>query len=197
VTVDERGQILRANRPAEIILTSAGGVGVRNDYLHIERASVQRSFQDMLERVASGSVEQRGAGPTVLGIPDRTGAIRYALRVVSTDYRETGAEILLAVVDFNDRSGPSRSTVSTVFRLSAREAELAELFSQGLGLEAIAETMGIALNTARVHLRNIFQKTSCSTQLELFRRLTRLTATDWLSAVPEAAEASLRTRGAA
>jgi DNA-binding CsgD family transcriptional regulator len=101
------------------------------------------------------------------------------------------------VVDFNDRSGPSRSTVSTVFRLSAREAELAELFSQGLGLEAIAETMGIALNTARVHLRNIFQKTSCSTQLELFRRLTRLTATDWLSAVPEAAEASLRTRGAA
>ena len=62
--------------------------------------------------------------------------------------------MLLSVVNFVDGNGSSLSTCN----LSRREAELAELFSKGLGLEAMSGQMGITLNTARVHLRAVLRR---------------------------------------
>jgi DNA-binding CsgD family transcriptional regulator len=58
-----------------------------------------------------------------------------------------------------------------VFRLSDREACFAELFAAGHRIDAIAERMGVTSNTARVHLRHVFAKTGCSSQIELARKL--------------------------
>jgi DNA-binding CsgD family transcriptional regulator len=64
--------------------------------------------------------------------------------------------------------------VTKVFTLSEREAELAELFASGLRVDAIAGRMRISVNTARVHLRNVFAKTGCTSQIELARTFAHM-----------------------
>jgi len=164
------------NQVAADLLEGCPVLRIKDGYFVIERAAVQRGFSELLRRV-SNSVAERTFDRDrndFIGVPDRSGAIRYALKVMSAVRVESGTEFLIAIVDLVDRAAPSRSTVASVFRLSEREAELAELFSRGLRLEEIAQQMGVALNTARVHLRSIFSKTNCAGQLELMRMLTRL-----------------------
>jgi DNA-binding CsgD family transcriptional regulator len=177
VVLDERGLVLFANQQAKDVFADSCGLGLRNGCLFIDRASVQRSLAEMIARTVARITEGLldDSAPAFLGVPDRSGAVRYALKIIAAARRGARIEILLSVVDFVDSKGSSRSTCMSVFNLSEREAELAELFSKGFRLEAIADQMGIALNTARVHLRAVFMKTNCSGQLELLRMLTRLT----------------------
>lgn len=55
--------------------------------------------------------------------------------------------------------------------ISAREAELTTLLVQGLDLRQIAARMRISVHTARTHLKAIFAKTGCGSQVELIRRV--------------------------
>ena len=173
IVVNDSGKILSHNEAAGALLSSGCVLGRRGGCLFIDRSSIQRTFSAELKALAA-------AGPmadvlsVAIGIPDRTGAIRYALKTLSVSTRDDTTEILLAVVDFEDRSAPSRATFTSVFRFSPREAELAALFASGLDLERIAREMGVALNTVRIHLRSIFFKTNCSGQIALMRILSRL-----------------------
>lgn len=174
--LDPRRFVLSRNRNADDILEERNVLKIANGYLVIEKAYIQRAVDEQLKRIAA-SVAAGTFDPahfTFIGVPDRNGAVRYALKAVTAVERGRGLEILMAVVDLADKTGPTRSTFSAVFGLSEREAELAELFSRGWRLEQISVQMNVALNTARVHLRNIFAKTNCSGQLELMRMLSRL-----------------------
>ncbi len=177
LVINEKGEIRFQNRQATAMLDGEGVIGVRNGRLLIDRASVQRSFEAMVQRALAAHAKGERLSE-ILGVPDRSGVVRYALRAMAVSKREGRTEILLSVVDFIDNHGPSRDTFSAVFRLSDREAELAELFSKGFCLEEIAALMGVALNTARVHLRRIFLKTNCSGQIALMRLLSRLAIID-------------------
>jgi DNA-binding CsgD family transcriptional regulator len=55
-----------------------------------------------------------------------------------------------------------------------REAEFAELFAAGHRIEMIAQIMGVAMNTARVHLRHVCAKVGCTSQIELARMLASI-----------------------
>jgi DNA-binding CsgD family transcriptional regulator len=176
--LDQRRFVLSRNRNADDILEERNVLKVANGYFVVEKAYIQRAVDEQLKRitasVAAGTFD--AAQFPFIGVPDRNGAVRYALKVVTAVERGRGLEILMAIVDLADKTGPTRSTFSAVFGLSEREAELAELFSRGWRLEQISAQMNVALNTARVHLRNIFAKTNCSGQLELMRMLSRLSA---------------------
>jgi DNA-binding CsgD family transcriptional regulator len=177
MVLDDRTNVVSINRVATDLIDDCEVLRIVNGRLVVERAYVQRAVEELLKRIRI-SLAEDGFDPSrndFIGVPDRSGTVRYALKVMSAVRTEGGAEFLVAVVDLIDRAAPSRSAFSSVFRLSEREAELAELFSKGLRLEEIARQMGVALNTARVHLRSIFVKTNCTGQLELMRMLTRLT----------------------
>lgn len=168
--------IIAGSRRAYEVLDGNEGLGRVNGCLLIEKAYVQRSFDLLLQQVRTATA----AGyfdPThhsCLGVPDHKGAVRYFIRVIDAQAYGPTTNIVLAITDLLDRGGGSRATFSTAFRLSEREAELAELFSQGFRLNEISTKMGVCLNTARVHLRNVFAKTNCSGQSELMRMLSRL-----------------------
>jgi DNA-binding CsgD family transcriptional regulator len=55
-------------------------------------------------------------------------------------------------------------------RLTAREAEVAELVLKGNSSEAIGKRLGIATGTVRIHRKNIYMKLGISSQGELFSR---------------------------
>jgi DNA-binding CsgD family transcriptional regulator len=168
--------VLFSNQQAVEILEAGSGISLRKGALFIERTSIQRTFEALIKRCVETHDDNVAHDRPVeyFGVPDRTGAVRYAINVVTIATRNGLVEILLGLVDLFDARGPSRETFAAVFRLSEREAELAELFSKGLNLEEISERMGVVLNTTRVHLRSEFNKTNCSGQLALMRALSRL-----------------------
>ena len=177
IAIDQNRVVLFSTPQATKVIEADEAVGLRKGMLAIERSSIQRTFEASLRKAVDLFLDNNLPETfDFLGIPDRTGDVRYAIKIVTVTQREGMVQILLSLVDFTDNRTPCRATFASVFRLSDREAELAELFSQGFGLEEISTRMGVALNTTRVHLRSVFQKTSCSGQLALLRTLSRLTA---------------------
>ena len=80
---------------------------------------------------------------------------------------------LLSIVDPATLS-PATPRWVECFALTRAESGLASLLMQGHSVETAAQAASIALGTARVHLRNLFQKTGTSRQAELIRLLSRI-----------------------
>ncbi len=169
--VDQQRTILFANPRARSFLAAMGGLEDRGGKIHVERANVDRSLGALIRRAAASALD---TSDEMIGVPDRQGKTRFAIKVMrcSTDHGEPAA--LLVVSDFCSATHVSRAAVASLFRLSDREAEFAELFASGLRTDAIALQMGIAVNTARVHLRKVFAKTGCASQIELSRTFAQI-----------------------
>jgi DNA-binding CsgD family transcriptional regulator len=73
---------------------------------------------------------------------------------------------------------PNVESLRRAFNLTYREAQVAMAIADGHGLQAAADTMGVALTTARSQLQQAFSKTGTSHQAELaalvHRTLTHL-----------------------
>jgi DNA-binding CsgD family transcriptional regulator len=174
--VDDDCRILFSNRRSRIFLMSGDGLEEWKGRVRVERSSSDRSFRDLVHWATSGGVVGTDApsGSNTIGVPGREGHVRFAIRVVPCSHDGTGRAALVIIADLAGGSHMDRASAMGVFRLSEREAHFAELFAAGCRIDTIAERMGIAVNTARVHLRNVFTKTGCSNQIELARKLAQL-----------------------
>ena len=184
MVVDKDGQIIFASRRARALLNDGSALSAVSGALRVERACVDRRLRELI-RLAAGcdipavqdSMPQdslpQGSMLNVIGIPDRNGRTRYAIRMLPFLCKEEEL-VLIAIVDLMVRLQIKASAAATIFQLSGREAEFAELFSAGLRINEIADQMHVAINTARVHLRNVFQKTGCCNQIELARTFALL-----------------------
>ena len=79
--------------------------------------------------------------------------------------------------------------LARINRLTAREGEVLALLAGGIGLEELAQRLGITLSTARVHARNIHDKLGVCSNEELAALIgrTRLGVTREQRAAAEAA----------
>lgn len=59
--------------------------------------------------------------------------------------------------------------VEAIYGLSKSQTEIAKKITQGLDLEAAAEALEITKNTARTHLRRVYEKVGVNSQIELIR----------------------------
>lgn len=59
----------------------------------------------------------------------------------------------------------SEQRLSTLFSLSPKEAAITALLAKGKSVKEIAESQFVSVNTVKFHLKNIFQKTGCSSQM--------------------------------
>lgn len=169
VAADASLGVRYASKRAGILMTDGSGLQVRDGRIHIDRTSVGRRLQDAI-RALINSADPQDHKPVLVGIPNNDGRVRYAIKVLAT-VRSLDQEqlALLVIVDLLQQDSVSRTAVASLFGLSDREAELADYFSQGMRLDEIAQAMGVAANTARVHLRSVFTKTGCNSQIELAR----------------------------
>jgi DNA-binding CsgD family transcriptional regulator len=169
--VDQERRLLFANPRGRAFLDAKTGLEERSGRVHVERANIDRAFGKLVQRAAAA--HSILADETV-GVPNRQGQTRYALKLIRCRTDQGDPAALLVITDLLSSIHVSREAVAKVFNLSDREAEFAELFSCGLRIDAIAARMGIAHNTARVHLRNVFAKTGCASQIELARTFAHL-----------------------
>lgn len=62
------------------------------------------------------------------------------------------------------------------YRLTSKEGDVAALVSCGHGLHTVADMLGISYNTARYHLRHVFEKTGTNRQSDLVRTILALSS---------------------
>jgi DNA-binding CsgD family transcriptional regulator len=171
VVLNADRQVVFANERGRAFLQAAPIVENSGGMLQLESSKAEAALGTLIDKASSGEAVPESR----IGISDREGRIHYVARVLPcrTDQGQQGALLIIA-----DTTPPAhhadRSAVARVFQLSPREADFVELFSEGFTVSEIAGRMGISTNTARVHLRNIFEKTGCSSQIELVRLFAHL-----------------------
>jgi DNA-binding CsgD family transcriptional regulator len=84
------------------------------------------------------------------------------------------AHALLLFTDLDKRPPPVCETLRSTFGLTPAEARLAAELASGDAVEDAASRLGITKETARNHLKAIFQKTEVHRQSELVALLARL-----------------------
>lgn len=72
--------------------------------------------------------------------------------------------------------------LANVFGLSSRQAALTALLAEGATLAQAAAALGIGFETARWHLRTIFEQTGTHRQVDLVRLILQMTAVSASSA---------------
>ena len=78
---------------------------------------------------------------------------------------------MIFVTETNQHQSLSQDYLTQKYKLSKREFEVCELFLKGLSLDQIAAEMDITYGSIRIYIKNIFNKTACTTQAELMQLL--------------------------
>lgn len=130
-------------------------------------------LQQFLERVVApdsdGAAEEQGF------IVERPSGRRpYTLlvtRLLPTPLlgADRDAQAVIFVSDPEDPSLGMRDLLSSLYKLSLAEADLASLVTAGHSLEEAAAIRGVSVHTARSQLKNIFSKTGVHRQSDLVR----------------------------
>jgi len=148
------GNSLAYQNPAAVCLTSR----LRSQY-HVDLLVILR---DHLARV-SDRVHEPHPGVTLL-----TAASGESLYVhVAASSRGKHEDVTVSVREL----GIEREAFARRYRLSRREAEVAELVLRGYGNPEIAGSLGIAPTTIKRHLTRIFRKTGVHSRTRLASRL--------------------------
>lgn len=81
---------------------------------------------------------------------------------------------MLRIVDPLEPRHLPEDIFRNLFHFTLREAQLATMLLSHHSVETAAHSLGISLPTARTYIRNIFEKTSTSRQIDLVNLLTKM-----------------------
>jgi DNA-binding CsgD family transcriptional regulator/PAS domain-containing protein len=169
ILVDRAGMPIWHNRRAHEITASAGGLRIaRNGLVGASPADTR-----VLRELVTAAVCEGAQGLLALARGESRPLLLIAmpLKPVGAPDLEAGgspfAHGVLFVNDPDQAAHPTPESLRRAFGLTHREAQTAIAVSRGLGLKAAAESMGVALTTARSHLQQAFAKTGTSQQAQL------------------------------
>jgi DNA-binding CsgD family transcriptional regulator len=168
------GRLVHCNRLAEVTLCAGDALTVRDGRLAAVDAGAQRELLSMLHGAALGAGVSRASHS--ITVPRRSGArplLLSAIRLssVGTGLAIPGPTILVTISDGARAQATDLALLRGMFDLTPAEARLARNLAAGRSLRQAADDAGIAYETARWHLKILFQKTGTRRQAELVGKL--------------------------
>ncbi len=167
VLVDCCGKPLFFNKRAEEIIKQSDALRLCGAGLNGRRPLDTRSVRDLINEAVSAGTQG------VLAV-NRGNDLRPLLLIAApltpmgkleATNQPVGGVVFISDPERNDN--PTVESLRRAFDLTYREAQIAIAISDGHGLQAAAESMGVALTTARSQLQQAFAKTGTSHQAEL------------------------------
>lgn len=177
IFLDGRGRLSHANRYARSLLEEGAGLTTRDGIVGAARVADTRRLAGI---VATALEVYHGTAIDVPGMIDVARAQgRRPLRVIAVPLprRSEGpwfaCRLAVALIVSDPEAEPivSCEWLRQRYGLTAREARLAQSLGQGVTLREAAERNSVTYETARWHLKHIFQKTGTARQSELVRLL--------------------------
>jgi DNA-binding CsgD family transcriptional regulator len=162
-TIDKQGKLLSAN---DAFHSAVGGRAVETrQRLRLRDVLADRQLRDALTTASSAGAQ------TSFVIPrheDEKPCVVHVIPLVRMARDVFGSEgFVLMNAKGENRTTPGADLLRVMFDLTTREATLARLIVEGQTVTSAAATMGITLNTAKVHLRRVLEKTGCGRQVDL------------------------------
>lgn len=174
-----RGEVSRLNQTATRLLGSDIQVSGRRltSWSRPATAELDKAINTLFLGLAA-----RGAMPPV-PLPrmelKRRPVLAHVLRIpgITADVFG-GARAVIVLSDLEQQTVPGEVALRSAFQLTAMEARIAQHIASGSTLDATADSLGIARETARTHLKAVFAKTDTHRQSELAILLSRFLGSD-------------------
>lgn len=170
--VDGDSRIVHANRSALALSSARGGVITEDGRLvaaaPIDRAALRAAIRDVTKAMMDDGDATRAV---TLSVPGGRHSVVVSVYPAGRMFRaDTGDTRPLALV--TARSSQAEHDVASCslvkqFRLSPAQARLSVLIVTGHSLADAALKLHVSENTARSHLKQVFQKTNTHGQMEL------------------------------
>jgi DNA-binding CsgD family transcriptional regulator/PAS domain-containing protein len=171
--LDRRGDVTRMNALAEALL--GPHAACRKGRLTFSDRAASEAFAAAARAVLSPDTALDAAGP--VAVP-REGRRPLALSLTSLDAIDGNpfapARVLVLIDDLDARPLTTPDRLKAVFGLTGAEAALASILSEGENIGDAAGRLHITQETAKSHLKKIFQKTDTGKQTALIALLARL-----------------------
>ena len=170
--VDAEGRILQCNRTVIEPSLSSAGLCIEEERLAaataVDRTALREAIRDIAKAACEGGNTTRAVALSVPGGQHpAVVSIHAAGKVFSAERGEIDELVLITMR--NPRMEHDIHTCSFVkqFRLSPAQARVSVMIITGHSLADTARRLHVSENTARSHLKQVFQKTNTHGQMEL------------------------------
>jgi DNA-binding CsgD family transcriptional regulator len=176
--VTHGAKLVYANGAAEKLLSEGRNIRLRSGQVQASYAAFAGGLRAALDRACSEDDTHIGNFGNGIPLPGGDGptAVCYVLPLGRSDHRRSLGPGHAAV--FVSAAGasvpPSLETLSALSGLTAREARIALMITDGSTPTEAAGTLGVSMNTMRTHLSHIFDKTGVNSQSALVRFVSNL-----------------------
>ncbi len=175
--LNRRGELERMNRAAEAVVAAADGLLVRQHKLVAESHRDSIRLGKAIDAAIRGHREALPqASCIVIARPSMKRS--YAIQTLPVQSESPppewcqdigSAAAVVLISDPEQKACVPEQTLTELYGLTPREAQLAAVLASGETLGQISETMKITIGTARNHLKSVLHKTGCHRQAELVR----------------------------
>lgn len=171
--VDADGRIVHCNRSATALSVPRAGLCIEEGRLaaatSIDRAALREAIREVARAGRSDASDITRA--VTLSVPGARHPAVVSVHLAGRVFRAESGEIdeLVLITARNPQIEHDIHTCSFVkqFRLSPAQARVSVLIVTGHSLADTAQKLHVSENTARSHLKQVFQKTSTHGQMEL------------------------------
>src|SRR5262245_35134485 len=179
ILVTSAGKPLYINQAANEIAAARDGLVLRAERVEASSPKETAALLSLILEAghACSHLNLRPGGTLRLSKPSCQPALVVLVAPVSRRTGFFGEELADAVLFITD---PTRNLVqapegvlSSLFGLTRAESRICRLLMSGSSLEQAACKLGISLNTARTHLKRVFDKTDVHRQADLMLLFTR------------------------
>ena len=185
--VENDARLCFASRKATALLNNGDGLRRQGSRIAAKTHFENKLLRDAIDQVFNGNVARGSAGDVVKVIQLSRGActrplivsVRPAGDVFSAEVGEYQKVVALVVKHADVFHQVEYCSFAQAYNLTRAQARLTSLLLAGFSMIRAAERLGISDNTARSHLKQIFQKTETHSQMELVH-LHAQTCTEYL-----------------
>jgi DNA-binding CsgD family transcriptional regulator/PAS domain-containing protein len=176
VVLDERGQVVFANRAVQTLTSAQDGIALSKQGFSLRNQVDQRKLQELIAR-ALALVDRAVREPAgFMQLYRASGKRPYSVLVAplcrgNAILNQARPAVCVVITDPESDPGLTAEMLHTLYGLTGAEARLASAIAAGKRLQSAAEELGITYKTARTHLVSIFRKTGTARQGELVRLL--------------------------
>ncbi|QOT71651.1 helix-turn-helix transcriptional regulator [Sphingobium fuliginis] len=167
-TLRANGALIDCNRMADALLRRGDALSLRQRQL---KARDPRDDEALQAAFRAATARQGGQASAIFVHRERGAPYVLSIAAVRVGMER---QIVAIATDPADRDQSLASRIRSLYGLTRAEAEVAEALCQGRGLEDLSQERGVALNTVRTQIKNIYVKLDCSRQSELVARIGAL-----------------------
>jgi DNA-binding CsgD family transcriptional regulator/PAS domain-containing protein len=170
------GGVIGANQTARKIIDTGEVLSIAEGGLWVDWGWRKLRFRDLISGDGGRDRRNRAEEVPAFSVPRSPGQKPLSVLVVPVG-EENGPEVEdkpVAIVFVGDPDRPVEidpAQICQIYGLSRAESRVVALLARGYRLDQVAETLGVAYETVRKHLKQVFGKTGTDRQAELVRLL--------------------------